>query len=95
MELGDIKNSGKNLGLSGPSGNISAEVCLFPAKNQDFNFNFFDFLPFFGLFRVFFDFWFMKHFCGPIVRWETDKVVPKYQKVIEKFPEILLDNPMM
>ena len=37
----------------------------------------------------------MKHICGAIVRWEKHNAVPKYQNVIEKFPEILLDTPMV
>ena len=50
MSVGDKKNFGKNFGLSGPPGHISAGLCLFPAKNQDFNFNFFDFFAVFSLF---------------------------------------------
>ena len=40
-------------------------------------------------------FWFLVYetLCCPIFRWATDKNVPKYRQVIEKFPDILLDTP--
>ena len=57
------------MGLSGPSGNISAEVCQFPAKNQDLNFNFFDFWHFFLPFSSVF--WFLVY---ETLLWPYDSV---------------------